>query len=342
MKKSIYALLFFGITFISSCKKDEPPQQSGNGTTINATGGIYIINEGNFLGNNAKLGYYNKAEHATIIDLFTLSNGAGVGDLLQSMMIYNNNAYLVVNNSGKIEVCNPISMKKKSTIAGFTSPRYILPVSTSKAYVSDLFANKIWKVDLNTNTISGSISLNGWSEQMAEVLGKVYIANYTTGKVYVLDSSTDLITDSITVSAGASSIKMDANGKLWVLCSGDGFASIPPSLDRINPTTNTVEFSMPLTGYPSRLSINGTSDTLYFLNSGVYQLPITATSVSSPLISSGTANFYGLGIDPQTSLIYVSDAVDFVQYGKVYIYKPNGVFVKEFTAGIIPGDFWFQ
>ena len=216
-------------------------------------------------------------------------------------------------------------------------------LSNNKAYVTDLYANKIWKVDLVTNTISGSIALNGWSEQMTEVFGNVYITNYTNGKVYVLDASTDVLTDSITLVKGASYIQQDANGKLWVLCSGDAALSILPTLNRINPLTNIIEFALTLSGSPSRLSINGTADTLYFLNSGVYQFPIISTSVSaSPFITQGTANFYGLGIDPQTSLIYVSDAIDYIQYGKVLIYKPTGTYVKEFDAGIIPGDFWFQ
>lgn len=327
----------------SSCKKDIPPQRPTEDVTLGATGGVFIINEGNYGFGNAKCGYYNKAENSTVVDLYEQTNGTNAGDVLQSMYIFNERAYLVVNNSAKIEVCDPVTLLKTATITGFTSPRYFLPVSNNKAYVTDLYANKIWKVDLVSNTISGSIVLNGWSEQMTEVFGNVYITNFTNGKVYVLDAATDLLTDSITLVKGASYIQQDANGKLWVLCAGDGASSIDPTLNRINPLTNSIEFTLTLIGSPSRLCMNGTADTLYFLNSGVYQFPITSTSVTaSPFISPGTANFYGLGIDPQTSLIYVSDAIDYIQYGKVYIYNPTGTYVKEFDAGIIPGDFWFQ
>jgi hypothetical protein len=40
-------------------------------------------------------------------------------------------------------------------------------------------------------------------------------------------------------------------------------------------------------------------------------------------------------------MIYVSDAIDYVQKGKVYIYKPDGILSNSFSAGIIPGEFYF-
>lgn len=331
------------LTLIYSCKKDVPPERPTENVTLGSTGGVFVVNEGNYAFGNAKLSYYNKSENSTVVDLFEQTNGMGVGDVLQSMYIFNQHAYLIVNNSGKIEVCDPVTLQKTASISGLTSPRYFLPVSNNKAYVTDIYANKIWKIDLVNNSITGSIQLNGWSEQMTSVFGETFIANFTNGKVYVLDESTDILTDSIVLTKGASSIVQDANGKLWVLCAGDATSSISPALYKINPTTRNIEFSQTLSGSPSRLCVNGTSDTLYFLNSGVFQLSINSAIIpTTPVITQGTANFYGLGIDPQTSLIYVSDAIDYIQYGKILIYKPNGIYVKEFDAGIIPGDFWFQ
>lgn len=61
--------------------------------------------------------------------------------------------YIVVNNSGKIEVCNPTNLLRVATITGFTSPRFIVPVSASKAYVSDYISNSISIVNLVNNTV---------------------------------------------------------------------------------------------------------------------------------------------------------------------------------------------
>jgi hypothetical protein len=327
---------------LASCKKDVPPQKPREDVTLGASGGVFIVNEGNYLFGNAKVGYYNKAENSTVVDLYQQTNGVGAGDVLQSMYVFNSRAYLVVNNSGYIKVCDPVTLANTSTITGFTSPRYFLPVSNNKAYVTDIYANYVWVVNLASNTISDSIHLNGWSEQMTSVFGKVYITNYTNGKVYVVDEATDVLIDSISLTKGCGSIRQDANGKLWALCAGETATSTAPALYRINAVTNTIETTIGLSGSPSRLCMNGTADTLYFLNTNVFQMPITASGIGSPIILAGSCNFYGLGIDPITSLVYVSDAKDYVSYGQAFIYTPTGVYVRAFGTGIIPGDFWFQ
>ena len=77
-----------------------------------------------------------------------------------------------------------------------------------------------------------------------------------------------------------------------------------------------------------------------FLNSGVYQMPISASSLpSSPFITQGSKSFYALGVDPASGVIYVADAIDYVQKSSVYRYTSQGVLLNTFKAGIITGDF---
>jgi hypothetical protein len=61
-----------------------------------------------------------------------------------------------------------------------------------------------------------------------------------------------------------------------------------------------------------------------------------------PLIAANTENFYGVGIDPSSGIIYVADAIDYVQRGVIYRYRPDGTLINSFLAGIIPGDFYFN
>ena len=82
---------------------------------------------------------------------------------------------------------------------------------------------------------------------------------------------------------------------------------------------------------------------LYFLDNGVYRMPITATALpASPFIPSIGRNFYGLGVDPNEGSIYVADAVDYVQRGVVYRYGSDGAERANFLAGIVPGGFCFN
>ncbi len=344
-KKIKIVFLFIFLCLIFSCRKDKPADLIQPLISSGANG-VFITNEGNFQFGNAKVSYYEPSQTTATIDLFQPANNRSLGDVCQSMCLFNGKAYLVINNSNKIEVVNSNTFVSFATITGFTSPRYILPVSNNKAYVTDFASNNISIVDLSNNSITGNIPCSGWTEELTLAYGKAFVTNQKKNKVYVVNTTTDVLTDSITVGYASNSIKEDKNGKLWVLCGGSQTNSINASLHRINPITNIVEqtFVFPnLTDSPWKLAINGTNDTMYFLNKGVYRMPINSGSLPvAPFIAQGSSNFYGLGVDPNSSIIYVSDAIDYVQRGVIYRYKPNGTVINNFLAGIIPGDFYFK
>ncbi len=340
MKNKLFYLTVATILF--SCKKDDV---SIPATSFKADhGSVYISNEGNFQSGNATLTYFNPLNKTINDDPFKQVNNQTLGDICQSMNIINGKLYIVVNNSGKIEVCDPYSMKKEFTVSGLTSPRYIIPASISKAYVTDAYSNRISIINLNNHSISGTIALNGWTEQMLSKNSKIYITNTSSDYLYIINPDTDLLTDSVLISKGASSILEDINGKLWILCGGDYLNRYNASLYRINPDNNQIEnnFTFSNGDFPSRLCINNTGDSLYYLNNGVYKMGIDdLTRPTSPFIISSGNNFYGLAIDKTKNEIYVSDAIDFIQKGKVFRYRANGSEIDNFLVGIIPGDFLF-
>ena len=342
MKRFYFLKVFGSVLFFASCIKDKPPVDN---TKVDVTSaGVYIINEGNFQFGNASVSYYNIADNAVQEDLFKPANNKSLGDVAQSMCIYNDKIYIVVNNSGKIEVVDSKTFVSQGTVSGLTSPRYFIPVSTTKAYVSDLYANAISIIDLSNNTMSGSIPCTGWTEEMALSGGKVFVTNKKRDKVYVVNTNTDLISDSISVTYGSNSIQEDKNGKLWVLCNGNDNLKIAAALHRINSATLQVEQSSSFSsGSPWRLKMNGAKDSLFYLNNGVYAMAIGSTNLpSQTVINEGNKQFYGLGIDPLSGIIYVADAMDYVQKSTVYRYKPDGTLLSSFKPGIISSDFYFK
>lgn len=93
---------------------------------------------------------------------------------------------------------------------------------------------------------------------------------------------------------------------------------------------------------PNNLKISPDGETIYYLNNGVNQLSIYASSLpTTSIISQNGALFYGLGISP-TNDVYVSDAVDYVQAGIVYRYDSTATLIHQFLVGIIPQGFWFK
>jgi len=61
--------------------------------------GLFITCEGNFMYGNASLSYYNIEERKVENRVFRRANGADLGDVAQSMTIYDNKGWVVVNNS---------------------------------------------------------------------------------------------------------------------------------------------------------------------------------------------------------------------------------------------------
>lgn len=91
------------------------------------------------------------------------------------------------------------------------------------------------------------------------------------------------------------------------------------------------------------MQLNGGRDTLYFINNDIWRMPVVADHVPvRPFLKYKQTKFYGLSIDPNTSEVYVADAIDYQQKGIVYRYSPEGELLDEFRAGIIPGAFcWY-
>lgn len=343
----INSILFIILTLlVASCIKDEPPKPGGGTVVTTGSNGVYITNEGNFQFGNASVSFYADGMTDAVEDLFQPANHRPLGDVCQSMYFFHNKAYLVVNNSGKVEVVNAHTFVSVATIPGFRSPRYFLPVSNNKAYVTDAYANTISIVDLSSHTITGTIACQGWTEALWLAYGHVFVSNENSNKLYVIDSANDIITDSITISFGANAIVEDKNGKLWVLCSGKPAQGMHASLYRIDPLSRTVESTYTFShasDAPWRLHINGSNDTLYFLNGDCYRMDINEHVLpASPFILADGRNFYGIGIHPANGQVYIADAIDYVQRGKIYVYNADGGLETSFLAGIIPGAFYFK
>ncbi len=359
IRKAIFPAIF--VLALVSCNKEPirevtaPPPPS---TDTSYRYGVYIVNEGNFMWGNASVSYVNPVDNTSAQDIFFQANGRPLGDVAQMMKVNNELGFIVVNNSNTLEIVTLDKFKSKKQIDGFNKPRCIEFVNDlQKAYVTNLVKD-INVIDLKTLTISKTITTPNWTEGMVRYQNFIFFSSIggyqmpnaqRNPQILVVDAMTDKIVDSIKTGKEPLGIVIDKKEKVWVLCTGgyDGFE--PPSLLRIDPALRIVEqaFAFPstTTGTPSRLCINGGGDTLYYLDNGVFQVPVKAAELpATPLISPTTGQtFYGLGIDPGTGNIFVSDAIDYIQNGKVYQFNQNtGDLVHSFDAGRIPGSFCFS
>ena len=346
------ALFVIGTSFVlSGCMKDEAwinRHESENPLPK----GVFIVNEGNFMYGNATLSYYDPVNRKIQNDVFYNVNGLPLGDVGQSMIIYGNKGYIVMNNSGKIYVIDTSNGKYIGKITGLTSPRYIHFVNENKAYVTDLYAGKITIFNPKTNQITDSIITKGHpsTEQMVQFGDFLYVTCWSfDNSILIIDSRNDSIVGEITTSKQPGGIVSDNQDKIWVLCDGGwgktGTTNRLPVLQKIDPGSKNIELTMNLSpdAKPTRLAINAGRDTLLFINNGIWRMAVNSNILPDlPFISSRNNLLYGLGIDPKTSEIYFSDAIDYSQRGIVYRYSAHGARIDSFKTGIIPGAFCFK
>jgi len=347
MKKFVPFAIVIAVLFAACKKEDTQPEESG------LKNGVFIVNQGNFTAGNASLSYFESATSKLTNDLFYEVNDAPLGDVAQSISIVGDLAYIVINNSGNIYVIDRKTAEFKGKISQLTSPRFFLKINDQKAYVSDLASNSISIVNPESYELTDAINVNRSTENMVLIGNKAYVAHWSgylqaikNNQVLIIDTETDALIDSIQVGVEPNSMVVDRDQNLWVLCSGGYDNEEIPSLWKIDVLDKNVikkfEFD-DISLSPFNLLMNGTGDELLYLNNGVYSMSVTdGTLPENPMISQDGKYFYALGIDPQNSDIYVSDALDYTKNGLVYRYDYTGSMLDSFEVGIIPGAFGFN
>lgn len=354
-----YIALVLLLFFIGSCEKEPVETVFFN---FENTPGVFITNEGNFMYGNASLSFYDFQQKRVYNHVFYARNSAPLGDVAQSTEIHNGQAYIVINNSGKVYVADVNTLEFTASITGLSSPRYIHFLNEQKAYVTDLHAKAISIVNPGTYEKIGKIDVNNHhpdfyqhsTEQMLQYENLVFTNCWSfDNQILVIDSNTDQVIDSIEVPAQPNSMVMDKNNKIWVLCDG-GYADNPyahekPALLKIDAPTLEIEklFRFKMEENPSELCINGSKDTLFFINRHIYRMDVeTAQYPETPFIENSSTgvygDFYGLSVHPMSSQVYVADALDKKQNGIIYRYHPDGQLLDTFKAGVNPGHFCFK
>lgn len=318
--------------------------------------GLFITNEGNFQYGNASLSYYDPEARHVENEVFHRANAMHLGDVAQSMTIYDNKGWVVVNNSHVIFAIDLTSFKEVGRITNLTSPRYIHFISPEKAYVTQLWDNRIFIINPRRFEITGHIECpnmtmeSGSTEQMVQQGRYLYVNCWSyQNRILKIDTESDRVVDELEVGVQPTSLALDKHSKLWTLTDG-GFAGSPygyeaPTLCRIDLDRFEVErtFLFSVGDDPSEIVINAAGDTLYWINDDVWEMDVTADELPThPFLFSRNTKYYGLTVSPTNGDIYVADAIDYQQQGIIYRYSKGGELLDQFYVGIIPGAFCWR
>lgn len=348
----LMASMFWMLSLVSCMKweygGEESFQERGSG--------LFILNEGNFQYGNASLSYYNPETGRVENEVFYRSNGMKLGDVAQSMTIYDGKGWIVVNNSHVIFAIDPDTFKEVGRIENLTSPRYMYFINNEKAYVTQLWDNRIFIINPLKYEITGYIEIpgmrmgNGSTEQMVGIGDYVYCTCWSyQNSILKIDKNTDEVVGRVEVGIQPKYLVADCHGKLWTITDG-GYELSPygyeaPALWRIDAGTLEIEkrYQFELGDSPGMLTSNADGSTLYWINGDVWRMDVESETLPyKPLISDMNTKFYGLTVSPENEEIYVGDAIDYQQNGVVRRYTHEGMLLEEFYVGVTPGAFCWK
>jgi YVTN family beta-propeller protein len=350
--KALIILLCF---WLAGCKKDKPDAVVK--PTPGATGNVYVVCEGNFGTGQSTLYAYQPVLDSVFGDLYKSVNNQQLGDVFQSMQHIGSRLFLCINNSDKVVVLNASNWILEGVMP-IPKPRYILPISETKAYVTSEYSNKVYVFDPQTQAVTDTIELpNQNTEGMCLYYNNLFVCTWDTScnKIYKLDVASDKLVDAIPIAGFApQDAVLDKEQMLWVVA-GEQHEGFTASLTRIDPSTGKTlaSFVFPADANVLKPVFNIAKDTLYFIeanqnggtsSNGIYRMGIHETTLPAiPFIAAQQYQyFWALGIDPKTGYIYVGDPRGFIQKGIVYVYRPDGTQVRSFTVGLGPGHFYFD
>jgi YVTN family beta-propeller protein len=316
--------------------------------------GVFVVNEGNFLDADGTVSHINITNGEVSNDLFgAINSGRALGDVVQSMTVEGDFAYVVVNNSNKVEVVNANTFEASYTLAGLKLPRYVTTVG-NRGYVTEWVSftdkGRVSVVDLDNQTVTGTIVTDYGAEHIIEAGGKLFVSNNFTNTVSVINPSTQQVVATLEVGDAPGIFVTDRQDKLWVICGGGYDSNFNPLNDgklvQIDVATHAVIKTIDLhVNVPAKLAVNKAGNQLfYYKGKSVYRVNTTDTAAPAAALFTEAAavSFYGIGIDPETDILYVADAKAFQGNGTVFSYSTAGSAIGTFTVGRGPNSFVFK
>ncbi len=312
-----------------------------------AQSNVFILCEGNMTQSNASLWMLNEDLNQITGPIHWDPNANPLGDVGQSMTIYNDKLFIIMNNSNTVEIMDLSNgVSYESTISlPYAGPRE-MEVVDGKGYLSCWYLNAILVTDLSTNTILDTISVNGLPEDLVYYDNRLYTSinmnsDWSSGnRILSFDISGDkaVVIDTFEVISGPGQI-LAHNGNLFVVSTYyDTLWNIYSGTSRIDLSDGSV------TKKDYGVTFNfGIDITLY--RGLVYR---TYNGGIAPLTDSLTVDTTGQ-IGNLSNVYSMATYKDYIYFGlsdymapdDIVILDSLGNLIGQFQVGAIPGSFAF-
>jgi len=342
-----FACLFL---IVVSCKKEELPGEYSHG--------VFIVNEGGYGSNNGSISFYDYMSDSVYNDIYFDVNNRPLGDVVQSLTLHNGNAYIVVNNSNKVELTDRNTFKENGVISGLLSPRYLV-ASGNVAYVSCWGDNSVKVINLETNAVKKTIHVGSGPGKMCIVNDKLYVANagifLPDSVITIIDLTSNEVVKDIVVQYSPQDFVAGSDNTLWVLCYGKVIydseepypilEETPSKVYKIDTRSDEVVLEINLfdNQHPQHLEISSDGQLFFgggYSFQGIYSLVIEQESATTTQVISDYA--YGFNIDPDTDILYITLAPSYTSAGTLKRYNTEGLLLGTYECGIGPNSTVFK
>ena len=333
MKQSILILQSSMFLWTGCVIYEEEHDTTGEATT-------FVLCEGNFGSSNAALWSFSPDDATTATQIL---GGTSLGDVGQSLTVYRNQLYVIVNNSHKIEIFTvDDEISHEGTISfNSASPRYLV-IDGTTGYVSCWNLSAILILDLPNLAVIDTISVSGMPEFMILDETSLYASipsnsdwSSASSVVEFSTSSKEIIQIYETISAPSdmeligshlfvASTYYGANGSTYT-----GLSKIDLSAGTV--TTNTDGPNSIVKGDLVRAG-----ETLYRATSmGLAPVNVDLSLDLDNIVGEQT-NVYSAAADGE--YLYFG-TTNYVAPDTVYVTTHSGEAVNQFIVGAMPGDF---
>ena len=151
------------------------------------------------------------------------------GQIPNQIIAHDEMLYVVNSGSDNIQVIDPQQDKVVKTIAleSGSNPWFMAFTAAKKAYVTNLLANSVSVVDLESGTILKNIPVGTGPEGILVTGDRALVANtgfsggYGPASISVIDIQADSVIKTLDVPKNAQDMARDPLGRIHVICTGD-------------------------------------------------------------------------------------------------------------------------
>ncbi|SDW88460.1 hypothetical protein SAMN05444411_102383 [Lutibacter oricola] len=306
ISKFLLSIFLLSVLLVSCDDDDEPQLPKGD-----YENGLIISGEGSGAGSGSVTFVsddFSTVEH----QIYNKVNTKEFGTYLQSVAFDDDRAFIVTDNQNTITVVNRYTFEELGTIVtGLATPRFVTVVG-DKAYATNWGTTGAFvsEIDLNTYTVSSTISISTGPERIIAESGKLYVSHKggwgSNNIISVIDISSKAVSE-ITVQDKPDEMFIDNSGDLVVLSEGavqydaswNVVGNTIGAISKINTTTNTVETEITFSeGVHPTLLVSDGSDLYYAIGSKVYKMSSSASALpTTEFVDTSAGYLYGIAVN---------------------------------------------